>query len=238
MTGDHLYDQVVDSRFYIKYDTKNGALLFGDLEKNSIIGFYQDEARVNPNEYTKLLVPDPTKDLLTAAQKLARYHGLADATVPLAGTFSSNAKIVADPNKTTTIVGAFKVEDGKIIYMDMPAVFENFGNLKTNDFGPKPGGFNVLNVGDAFYEPGSFFNKYNRPWLEEAIRRGDNFVAASDPRKEIFIFERDKITKDWVMITDASGASVRKRTGFGKEVEILEQNGYVYDAATAMFKKP
>lgn len=235
-TGPNMYDQVYAGEYYIKYDTTQGRLLLGDAQSGRILGFYLDEGRLYPGPYTKTLVNDPMKDMGPAVEKLQRYFGLKDPNVPLAGTFSSKASIVAHPDKTTTILGSFTMKDGKKLYTDMPQLFDNFGNLKNADFGARKGGFNVLNVGEGFYEPGSFFDKYNRPWLEEAIRRDDIFYVATDPTREIFIFERDKRTGDWVYL-DPPANTIRKRTGFGKEVQILEQNGYTYDPATKTYKK-
>jgi hypothetical protein len=237
-TGTEMYDTITDGRFYVKYDARTGRLLIGDVQAGRIIGFYIDDARVHPTKSASgVIVKDPLTDLPNIIGKLKTYHGKNAANTPLAGTYTSGASIVATPGKTTTIIGAFKVVDGRITYTDMPQLFDNFGNLKNADFGAKPGGFNVLNVGEGMYEPGNFFDKYNRPWLEEAIKRGDIFYAASDPTRDIFIFERDK-AGNWVEKTDpVTGIKERKRTGYGKEVQILEQNGYKYDPTTKTFKK-
>ncbi|ASU33915.1 eCIS core domain-containing protein [Mucilaginibacter xinganensis] len=237
--GPNLYDVVYEGKYYLKYDPKDGRLLIGDAQSGEILGFYLDDARnYKKNAFAKILINDPVKDIPAAAEKLKVYHGLTGNNAPLKGIFSSGARIVADPNKTTTIIGAFRVVDGKVEIVDMPQLFDNFGNLKNADFGAKKGGFNVLNVGEGFYEPGTFFDNYNRPWLLEAIKRGDNFYSASDPTKEIFIYERNKVTNDWIMVTDPNtGIAERKLTGFGKEVKILNQNGYHYDPATKMFIK-
>ncbi|GAA4316909.1 hypothetical protein GCM10023149_14210 [Mucilaginibacter gynuensis] len=236
-TGDKMYDIVKDG-YYMKYNANDGRLLIGDVQKGEVLGFYLDDARNFPNPpYGEVLIKDPMKDMPMAIDKLRVYHGLTGKNAPLTGKFSSGAVIVGDPNKTTTIVGAFVVVDGKVTYTDMPQLFDNFGNLKNADFGAKKGGFNVLNVGEGFYEPGTFFDKYNRPWLLEAIKRDDIFYSASDPKRDIFIFQRDS-NGDWIEVPDpVTGLPVRKRTGFGKEVQILEQNGYKYDVATKTFKK-
>ena len=233
-TGPNMYDQVYTGEYYIKYDTTQGRLLLGEIQTGRILGFFLDEGRIYPTAETKTLVNDPMKDMGIAVEKLQRYYGLKDPTIPLKGNFSSKAVIVADPNRTTTILGAYVVEDnGKVVFRDMPQLFDNFGNLKNADFGAKKGGFNVLNVGEGFYEPGSFFDKYNRPWLLEAIQRDDIFYVASDPTQEIFIFKRDK-SGNW-LVDKITGE--RLRTGFGKEVKILEDNGYKYDPVTKTYKK-
>jgi len=240
--GDTLFDIVYKGRFYVKYDAKNGRLLIGDINKGEIIGFYLDDARNYPKlPHSEILIKNPVTDMPAAIEKLLLYHGLVEPTsspAPLKGSFSSGASIVATLDKTTTIVGAFTMTEGKITYTDMPQLFDNFGNLKNADFGAKPGGFNVLNVGEGFYQPGTFFENYNRPWLETAIARGDKFYSASDPQNEKFIYERDKISDKWVMVDDpVTGEKVRKKTGFGKEVQILEEHGYKYDPATKMYTK-
>lgn len=115
---------------------------------------------------------------------------------------------------------------------DSEEVYDFFGNLKNADFGAQKGGFNVLNVNDAYYEPGVFFEKYNKPWLEEAIARGDEFYAVSDPTKGMFIYKRiDDI------LQDGTNGTTIKLTGYGKEVEILYKNGYKYNPSTRKFVK-
>jgi hypothetical protein len=51
---------------------------------------------------------------------------------------------------------------------------------KTNDFGAKPGGFNLLNV-DTALEGDAFWNTYNKPFLEAAIGRRDPIYLSTVP---------------------------------------------------------
>ncbi len=64
------FDQVIDNKYYIKYDIEKGRLLFGDIDKKEILGFYIDEARIYPNLNAKILVSDINKDLKIAIEKL------------------------------------------------------------------------------------------------------------------------------------------------------------------------
>jgi len=52
---------------------------------------------------------------------------------------------------------------------------------ETTDFGAKPGDFNVLNVPKEIVQPDTFFNQYNKPFLESALYRNDVIVGASTP---------------------------------------------------------
>jgi hypothetical protein len=53
-----------------------------------------------------------------------------------------------------------------------------FGSAANN-----PGGFNFLDIPDDLYQKNKdqFFEMYNRPWLDTAIRRGDEIVIATPP---------------------------------------------------------
>lgn len=55
--------------------------------------------------------------------------------------------------------------------------------VKTEDFGARPGGFNVLNVDDVKAAASPDFEQYNRPFLDEAVRRGDDIALATSPSK-------------------------------------------------------
>jgi hypothetical protein len=121
-----------------------------------------------------------------------------------------------NPNKTTTILGSFD--------KDMKKIVNEMGNVKSTDFGARKGGFNVLNVPDELYDPDTFWDLYNKPWLDEAISRGDDIVLATKPEGIVLSYV-DRITGEEVM------------TGFGREYNYLIERGYVYDVATNMMKK-
>ena len=125
-------------------------------------------------------------------------------------TATSGARLVADPEKTTTVLGRFGD--------DMEEIINELEYPKTLDFGEKKGGFNVLNVPDDRYiNPDQFWNEYNKPFLDKAIERGDNIVMATKPD-----------------ITKLRNLDTGELTGFGREYEHLVSNGYVYDPATNM----
>ena len=127
---------------------------------------------------------------------------------------SSGAVLKANPNKTTTIIGSFD--------KDMKNIIDEMGNVKSTDFGGKNGGFNVLNVPDEMYKTRTrqqFWDEINMPWLDKAIKRGDDIVLATKPKGTAISY-----------IDDVTGKEVI--TGFGREYNYLIKRGYLYDAAT------
>lgn len=137
---------------------------------------------------------------------------------------SSGAVLKPNPNKTTTILGRYDKDMNRIINNELKVP-------KNTDFGPKNGGFNVLNVPDEMYKtPDQFWNEVNKPWLDEAIKRGDDIVMASDPTLARNLWKKGEGKK---------GTETATLTGFGQEVVHLLRNGYSYDQSTKMMvKKP
>ncbi|HBU99642.1 hemagglutinin repeat-containing protein [Thalassospira lucentensis] len=135
----------------------------------------------------------------------------------LAWETSSEVKLVISPHKTTTILGSYA--------KDMEHIIAEMEYPKTFDFGSKIGGFNVLNTPDSFNKnPNQFWNDYNKPFLDDAIQRGDDIVLATKPIDD-YLNRIDPVT----------GSQVR--TGFGKEYDYLKSNGYEYDSITSMMRK-
>lgn len=128
---------------------------------------------------------------------------------------SSGAILKPNPNKTTTVLGRYDRDLKQILEkeLDVP---------KSVDFGPKQGSFNLLNVPDELYRsPDQFWDEFNKPFLDNAIKRGDDIIVATDPRNADALFKAD------------GGL-----TGFGREIKHLMENGYSYDPATKMMTKP
>ncbi len=121
------------------------------------------------------------------------------------------------------------------------------GELKTQQFGAKKGGFNVLNVADEVVSDWSrFWDEFNKPWLEEAIKRGDDIWAASNPMDLTLLFNKplDNIQNIPSPITPSNLLDFLKRyrklddlSGFGKEVKLLFDNGYNYNSTIKKFTK-
>jgi hypothetical protein len=146
---------------------------------------------------------------------------IAKAAIKLAYKPTSGIKLVADPNKTTTVLGSYRT--------DMKSIVEELGNVKTANLDGNKGGFNVLNVPDTIVDNTTnkeFWNFYNRPFIDKAIERGDNIVLATKPTNDV-LYKFNKNT------------GKKELTGFGKEFFYLtEIKGYVYNEKTMkMIKK-
>jgi len=159
-------------------------------------------AKGNTNKSTTTGVKRPEKNKLKAKP-------VAVKELP---TPSSGVPIRSNPNKTTTILGSYDMDMGRIINKELKYP-------KTDDFGAKPNNFNVLNVPDSWYKnPEQFWNDYNKPFLDEAIKRGDDIVFATKPTANVL--RRDG-----------------KLTGFGKEYFYLKEHGYKYNPKTSLMEK-
>lgn len=130
---------------------------------------------------------------------------------------SNGLVLETTPNKTTTVLETYKSDTGSIL--------DELGNVKSLDFGPRDGGFNLLNTPDELYvSPNQFWNEYNKPWLDNAIARDDIFKIATEPTW-------DNLTR----INMFTGKT--ELTGFGREYTYLKKHGYSFDAVTkTMFK--
>lgn len=128
---------------------------------------------------------------------------------------SSGVELVAVPGRTTTVLGNYG--------QDMKNIVNELGNVKTLDFGARPGGFNILNAPDPLYlNPKQFWADYNEPWLGKAVSRGDTFLMATEPQ----FGASSKLFR----LNDATGKL--ELSGFGKEYLYLRQNELVYDPIT------
>lgn len=134
-----------------------------------------------------------------------------DVTV-LAYVPTSGAKIYTTPGKTTTIIGRYD--------LDTRSILGELQYEKSLDFGPREGGFNLLNTPDELYKTADqFWNEYNRPWLDQVIQRGDIIVLATLPKKRNLKY-KNRTTEKYEL------------TGFGREYYYLLEHGYVYDKST------
>jgi hypothetical protein len=122
---------------------------------------------------------------------------------------SSGTKLIGNTNKTTTLLGRW-IPDMQVIKDKMlPNEFNvgtKFGTNTNNN-----GGFNFLNIPDELANASAdFFNQYNKPWLQQAIQRGDDIVLATRP-----INKSDFIT-----------STAQLKGMYAKELEFLVQQDY------------
>jgi hypothetical protein len=115
-------------------------------------------------------------------------------------------------------------------------------------FGAKKGGFNVLNVADEVVSDWSkFWVDFNKPWLDAAINRGDDIWAASNPMELNLLFKNLNLVPVDQIKTAQDLADYLKNlknqtvlseiTGFGNEIKLLSENGYIYNQTSKMLVK-
>ena len=150
-----------------------------------------------------------------------RARGGNDRVVSGAGSFSLSFKptwkssriIQTVEGKTTTLIGSYG--------SDMKYVLQELNYPKSTNFGPKSGEFNLLNVPDDIYVPATFWDDFNKPWLQAATNRGDDIIIMSNK------LDNSLLIKD--------GA----KTGFGKEIDFMEdlvsKGQYRYDDALGKY---
>jgi hypothetical protein len=68
-----------------------------------------------------------------------------------------------------------------------------------------------------------FWETVNKPWLDDAISRGDNIRLVSSPQDLYAINVTDAIGN---FVLDASGNKIKSI--FGREVDLLKSKGYTF----------
>ena len=116
---------------------------------------------------------------------------------------TSGIKLTNNPDKTTTILGRYE--------SDTKGIIEELGIPKSTDFSGNKGGFNLLNTPDEYYiSADQFWIEYNKPFLDEAIDRGDDILMAT-PINNSTIYTK-----------------FGRLTGYGREYEYLRSKGYEF----------
>jgi len=84
----------------------------------------------------------------------------------------------------------------------------------------------ILNSGDeiGYWKKvtDEFWDVANKPWLEDAIKRGDNIRFVSNPTDDLAIYVTKKGSKEFVL----DGAGNKIKSIIGREVDLLKENGY------------
>ncbi len=167
----------------------------------------QPRAKINPPKE----VPSKISKGGEAPPQSTRF-----GNVPKEINTSSGIVIKPTDGKTTTVLGSFSSDMDNIINGEL-------AYPKTTNIGPKPGGYNVLNVPDTMFTsrtPDQFWNEVNVPFLDSAIQRGDPIYIATKPSAAVLL--------------RADGSL----TGFGQEMKYLTSKGYSYNPSTGLMTKP
>ncbi|MDD0930414.1 hypothetical protein [Xylella fastidiosa] len=168
-------------------------------------------------------------DAIASARELNNFYldGGFPYVLPNEIRTSSGIVIRPNPDKTTTVLGTFLNDTNRIINEDLflPKSMIITGPTQPGAFN---GTFNLLNTPDRLYNvlgPEKFWEQVNKPFLDGAIKRGDDIVLATKPEERFL----NRLASD--------GSGRIERTGFGREYDYLIGKGYVYDASSGMMKK-
>lgn len=197
-TGESIYDLILDNSFYIKIDISDGRILLANTADKSVkaFGVAGDIA-----EFRRTILSQPLDQFNTSlktylesnATKLKILSGITSKELVIAGDLTFLSK-----DKVNTILGSFRP--------DLQTIFKELGSFKNNGLGETNGGINLLNRPDPYFDPATWWNSFNKPWLDNAITRGDNILLATKPT----------IAADLV---DAAGNL--KSTSFAREIDLL-----------------
>ncbi len=153
-----------------------------------------------------------------AAAVIANNFYRDGSATPQALATSSGVVIQATVGKTTTVLGNY-VADMKGIIVEQTGIPKSMNFLDA-----KPTSFNILNVPDDYaatlmrQSPDAFWNQVNKPFLDAAIKRGDEIYLATRPTESVL----SRVAPD--------GNSIQ--TGFGREYDYLIANGYTHSTTT------
>ena len=134
-------------------------------------------------------------------------------SITLKHNATSGVPLRSTPGKTTTILWRYD--------KDTKYIIEELGIEKNVDFSGNPGGFNLLNTPDELYEqlgPDGFWEKYNKPFLDAAISRGDEILMAT-PINEDTLYNK-----------------LGNLNGYGREYYYLVEHGYQHVDGRMIFK--
>ncbi|RUS67788.1 tRNA nuclease CdiA [Saezia sanguinis] len=129
---------------------------------------------------------------------------------------SSGVMLESIPGRTTTILGNYRE--------DMRHIIGELGNIKSTNFGPQTGRFNVLNTPDELYvTPKQFWAEYNQPWLSNTVKREDAILMATKPEFG---------AANSILVRFNQNTKMYELSGFGREYFYLRQQGYKYNPLT------
>ncbi len=223
--------------FVIKHDVVSGYMVFGNAKTGKFLGFFEGAENVNIINGTATNSFGSNSELFS---RLSRYFGqCAGSGCNLSVPLSSGANIVRTPGKTGNIIGNYNQGDMEAV------ISELIKGLRTQQFGPNPGGYRVLSVSDnAVSNWDTFWDDFNKIWLQNAIDRavanGDEiFWAATDPNNLPLVFKNPTGLPPFGtvdnMLDYIKTVPYDQLRGYGQEIKLLAENNFAYVASKGQF---
>jgi len=160
-------DLIINDNIYVKMDLEDGRILLGDTDGN-----YHAFGQINPDEF------NAKKALLSNDAELQKYLELkSEQLLVLSGVTPKALTSLGrlSTTKVNTILGRFNPH--------IKDLFDELGSFKNIGLGETPGGINLLNRPDGLYNPSTWWDEFNKPWLDKAIERGDKIILATIPAR-------------------------------------------------------
>ncbi len=189
-TGTSLYDAVLSDGYYVKFDLIDGRILLGNTNCNYHGFAVVNDASLGSFKSSVLNVSDDvfntklSQYLSVNADKLKVLSGVVSEQLTIAGKI-----VTLSTSKVNTILGKFRP--------DIVDIFEELGSFKNVGLGETKGGINLLNKPDHYYDPVTWWNAYNKPWLDKAINRGDDIYLSTIPTKADDIFRNGQLVSTY-----------------------------------------
>ena len=200
--GTSLYDAVLIDGYYVKFDLYDGRILLGNTNGNYHAFAVLNDADLGTFKTSVLNANDElfntklSQLLSDNAEKLKVLSGVTPKQLIIDGK-----AVNLSSTKVNTLLGRFDPE--------LRQVFYELGSFKNIGLGETKGGINLLNKPDYYYNKITWWNSYNKPWLDRAITRGDDIFIATEIRYDK-LFD---VTKNEI-------------TSFGNEMKLLMDNNY------------
>jgi hypothetical protein len=156
--GDHMYDIIFDNGSYAKYDNNTGRMLYS-VDGNNYFVRYNKNFNVDEVEIFM-------RDKITRLRNCGGMNGIQTIFLKYGST-----TITASAHKTTTFIGKL-TGTGRI-----KTIFGDFTHIK---FGEVPRGINLLNMPNPYFYGPTWFDDYNRDWMQRAITRGDDIYLTNE----------------------------------------------------------
>jgi len=185
-TGTSLYDIVLENGYYVKFDVNDGRILLGNTNGNYNAFAVINDVELGAFKTSTLTASEEVFNtklkqlLISNAEKLKVLSGVVTKQLSIGGK-----TITLSTTKVNSLLGRFRP--------DVANLFNELGSFKNVGLGETKGGINILNKPDFYYNADTWWNAYNKPWLDKAINRGDDIYLATIPQKADDIIKDGKL---------------------------------------------
>ncbi len=164
-TNSSMYDIVLDTKYYAKYDLNDGRILLGDLDGN-YYAFAQSKQKL-------ILEAGQDADAVIRNHVIAEVNklkGIVGLTGSKSVTLLNKAQNLS-ANKVNTFIGRT---------WDIDNIKSAMGDFKHIDLGEVSGGINILNKPDVYFNWKNWWPEHNSKWIERAVTRNDDIYIATE----------------------------------------------------------